>query len=132
MPLIGWIAVYVIGIAGWVCVQRFINWPQSGRAHLRPRNSCYAFALIVAFGVFCCVLGHFGPRQLSAFWPIYFMLFYSIAGLWFGYAFIVIATCRVRADAGRLFLCRQRLRSVDALSMAAGLVGSAGSGCGGS
>ena len=50
----------------------------------------YALALIIVFGVFCCIFGHFGPRQLSAFWPIYFMLFYSIVGLWFGYAFIAI------------------------------------------
>ena len=69
--------------------------------------------MIFIFGVFCCMLGHFGPRQLSTFWPIYFMLFYSIAGLWFGYAFIVIGACRLGADAGRLFLCRQRLRSLD-------------------
>ncbi len=31
-----------------------------------------------------------GPRELGAFWPIYFMLFYCIAGLWFGRAFIII------------------------------------------
>jgi hypothetical protein len=46
--------------------------------------------MIIVFGVFCGILGHFGPRQLSTFWPIYFMLFYSIVGLWFGHAFIVI------------------------------------------
>jgi hypothetical protein len=50
-----------------------------------------AFLLFYAFGVLCSgVLGHFGPRELGAFWPIYFMLFYCIAGLWFGRAFIVI------------------------------------------
>jgi hypothetical protein len=49
-----------------------------------------AFALFVAFGLFTCLLGHFGPRQLSTFWPIYFMLAYTIAGLWTGVAFIVI------------------------------------------
>ena len=37
------------------------------------------------------MLGHFTPRQLGAFWPIYFMLFYTLAGLWFGYAFVAIA-----------------------------------------
>jgi hypothetical protein len=30
------------------------------------------------------------PRELGAFWPIYFMLFYCLAGLWFGRAFISI------------------------------------------
>ena len=50
-----------------------------------------AFLLFYAFGILCCsVLGHFGPRELGAFWPIYFMLFYCMAGLWFGRAFIAI------------------------------------------
>ncbi len=50
-----------------------------------------AYLLFFAFGYFCStVLGHYTPRQLGTFWPIYFMLFYSIAGLWFGYAFVAI------------------------------------------
>jgi hypothetical protein len=49
------------------------------------------FVLFFAFGNICTsVLGHFGPRELGAFWPIYFMLFYILAGLWFGYAFVAI------------------------------------------
>jgi hypothetical protein len=49
------------------------------------------FLLFYGFGILCSVvLGHFGPRELGAFWPIYFMLFYCIAGLWFGRAFIAI------------------------------------------
>lgn len=85
---IGWIAVYVIGIGGWG-VFSSINRPKSGVRTFDPKF-LVAFALFFAFGIFCCVLGQFGPRQLSTFWPIYFMLFYSIAGLWFGYAFIAI------------------------------------------
>ena len=27
---------------------------------------------------------------MGAFWPIYFMLLYIIAGLWFGHAFVAI------------------------------------------
>ncbi len=27
---------------------------------------------------------------MSVFWPIYFMLFYCLAGLWFGHAFLTI------------------------------------------
>ena len=51
-----------------------------------------AFLMFIAFGFFCSlVLGHFTPRQHGAFWTIYFMLFYALAGLWFGRAFIVIA-----------------------------------------
>lgn len=34
--------------------------------------------------------GGWAPRQLGTFWPIYFMLMYCMAGLWFGYAFIAI------------------------------------------
>ena len=50
--------------------------------------------MFLAFGYFCStVLGHFTPRQQGTFWPIYFMLFYSIAGLWFGYALIAIGIC---------------------------------------
>jgi hypothetical protein len=50
-----------------------------------------AFVLFFAFGLLCStVLGHFGPREMGAFWPIYFMLIYCIAGLWFGYAFVAI------------------------------------------
>jgi hypothetical protein len=85
---IGWVAVYVIGIGGWGAFSA-INSPKSG-VRTFDLKFLYAFAMIIVFGVFCCILGHFGPRQLSTFWSIYFMLFYSIAGLWFGYAFIVI------------------------------------------
>src|SRR5262249_47487802 len=50
-----------------------------------------AFLMFYGFGLFCTlVLGHFGGREQGAFWPIYFMLFYSIAGLWFGRAFLAI------------------------------------------
>jgi hypothetical protein len=50
-----------------------------------------AFLLFFAFGSLATgVLGHFGPRELGTFWPIYFMLFYCLAGLWFGSAFIAI------------------------------------------
>jgi hypothetical protein len=86
--VIGWIAVYVIGIGGWGAFSA-INRPKSGVRSF-DLKLLYALAMIIVFGVFLCIFAQFGPRQLSTFWPIYFMLFYSIAGLWFGYAFIVI------------------------------------------
>ena len=50
-----------------------------------------AFLLYFAFGFFfSSVLGHFTPRQLATFWPLYAMMTYIIAGLWFGYAFVAI------------------------------------------
>jgi hypothetical protein len=59
-----------------------------------PIRSITTFIVIVAFGVYCSVwLGHFGARQMTVFWALYGMLFYAIAGVWFGYAFIVIAVC---------------------------------------
>lgn len=50
-----------------------------------------ALVLFYGFGLLCTViLGHYGSREIGTFWPIYFMLFYCIAGLWFGRAFIAI------------------------------------------
>jgi hypothetical protein len=50
-----------------------------------------AFLLFFGFGLLCSsVLGHFGPRELGTFWPIYFMLFYCLGGLWFGRAFLAL------------------------------------------
>jgi hypothetical protein len=85
-----WLAVYVVGIAGSFAVSA------SNRARTGVRSfdvrTFVAFLLFVAFGYFCSlVLGHFTPRQQGTFWTIYFMLFYALAGLWFGNAFVVIA-----------------------------------------
>jgi hypothetical protein len=83
-----WIAVYIAGIAGSVAISAF----QRARSGIRTFDTRMftAFLLFTAFGLFCCWLGHFTPRQLGTFWPIYFMLFYTIAGLWFGWAFVAI------------------------------------------
>jgi hypothetical protein len=85
-----WFAVYVVGIAGSFAISA------SKQASIGLRGFdgriFVAFLLFIAFGYFCSlVLGHFTPRQQGAFWTIYFMLFYAIAGLWFGNAFVVIA-----------------------------------------
>ena len=59
-----------------------------------PIRSTISFVIIGLFGLYCTILlGHFGPRQMIVFWTLYGMMFYAIAGLWFGYAFIVIAAC---------------------------------------
>lgn len=34
--------------------------------------------------------GGFGPRELSAFWPIYFMLPFAVVGLWAARGFVVM------------------------------------------
>jgi hypothetical protein len=83
-----WIAVYVAGTAGSTAISAF----QRVRSGVRifDVRMLMAFVLFVAFGLFVCWLGHFTPRQLGTFWPIYFMLVYSIAGLWIGLAFVAI------------------------------------------
>jgi hypothetical protein len=84
-----WIAVYIAGLAGSFAVSAFDR-ARTGIRSFDMRTSL-ALLLFLAFGFFCvAVLGHFTPRQQGTFWPIYFMLFYSIAGLWFGHAFIAI------------------------------------------
>ena len=83
-----WIAVYVAGIAGTIAISA-LNRARYGIRTFDFRMFA-AFLLFIAFGVFCNWLGHFTPRQLGTFWPIYFMLFYTIAGLWVGYAFVAI------------------------------------------
>ena len=84
-----WIAVDVLGVAGMFA----ISVSNYARTRLRSFDLrvLAVFLLFYAFGHFCAdVLGHFTPRQQGAFWPIYFMLFYTIAGLWFGTAFVTI------------------------------------------
>jgi hypothetical protein len=85
----GWLAVYVAGIAGSIAISMFQR-TQSGVRTFDMRM-LLAFLLFVAFGIFSSVwLGHLTPRQMGTFWPIYFMLVYTIAGLWAGYAFVAI------------------------------------------
>jgi hypothetical protein len=83
-----WPTVYIAGIAGSFVVSAF------GYARTRTRTfdvrTFTAFLLFMAFGIFVCWFGHFTPRQVGAFWPVYFMLAYTIAGLWVGYAFAAI------------------------------------------
>ena len=57
--VVGWIAVYVIGIGGWGAFSAY-NWPKSG-VRTFDRKFLYAFAMIVVFGVFCCIARPFRP-----------------------------------------------------------------------
>ncbi len=84
-----WVATDVLGVGGLV-VLRLLNPPHANESGAGLRL-LLIFALFFAFGYLVTnVIGHFGPRQLGAFWPIYFMLFYTLGGLWFGYAFVAI------------------------------------------
>ena len=87
-----WLAVYVLGLAGSFAISA----SRQARTGVRgfDRRMLVAFLLCIAFGYFCSlVLGHFSLRQQGAFWTIYFMLFYALAGLWLAYAFVAIAVC---------------------------------------
>ena len=84
-----WIFVDIAGVLGSFAIIA-LRRRQAGMQTFNFRMLA-AFALLFAFGFLCTgMLGHFTPRQQGTFWPIYFMLFYSIAGLWFGYAFVAI------------------------------------------
>ena len=81
-----WIALNVTGSLATLAIIYF----RTG-THSFDVRMLAAYLLFFAFGYLCTkVLGDFTPRQLGAFWPIYFMLFYSIGGLWFGSAFVLI------------------------------------------
>jgi hypothetical protein len=84
-----WITVNVLNVA----VAAALSTMGNSKAGVQPFDLrvLAAFLMFYAFGILCSgVLGHFGTRELGAFWPIYFMLFYCMAGLWFGGAFIVM------------------------------------------
>jgi hypothetical protein len=84
-----WILVYIAGVAGSAAVGVFGR-VRSGLPGFDLR-ALAAFLMFFGFGFFCVNgLGHFTPRQVGAFWPIYFMLMYCMAGLWFGAIFIAI------------------------------------------
>jgi hypothetical protein len=84
-----WIAVNVLGCTGSFAVGVFESRRMSVR-HFDLRVVA-AFVLFFGFGIlWSIVLGHFTPRQLGAFWPTYFMMVYTIVGLWVGPAFVAI------------------------------------------
>jgi hypothetical protein len=83
-----WIGLHVTGIVGSFAVSALAQ-PRSGVRTFDLRTIA-AIVLLFGFGYLVCVLGHFGPRELGAFWPIYFMLAYTLVGLWVGSAFVAI------------------------------------------
>ena len=83
-----WLAVYAAGIVGSSMFSA-LDYQRTGLRSFDFRMLT-ALLLFIAFGMFTSWLGHFGPRQLGTFWPIYFMLLYTVVGLWFGAAFVVI------------------------------------------
>jgi hypothetical protein len=84
-----WIAVNVVGVAGSFAVGAFTRRRMSVPSF--DSRMAAAFALFFAFGILWSVgLAHFTPRQLGVFWATYFMMIYTIGGLWVGPAFVAI------------------------------------------
>jgi hypothetical protein len=84
-----WITVNLLNVVV-VAAMSIVGYPTTGLRTFDFRVLT-AFAFFFAFGILATrVLGHFGSRELGVFWPTYFMLFYCLAGLWFGWAFIAI------------------------------------------
>jgi hypothetical protein len=84
-----WTAINLAGLAGSFAVSSY-TYRKAGIRTFDFRT-LVALLVFIAFGLFCCFLGHLvTPRQLATFWAIYFMMLYVLAGLWFGGAFVVL------------------------------------------
>jgi hypothetical protein len=84
-----WIAVNVVGFAGSVAIGTFVT--RRMRVGSFDLRMVAAAVLFFAFGILWSIaLGHFTPRQLGVFWPTYFMMVYTLVGLWVGPAFVAI------------------------------------------
>ena len=84
-----WISVNSLGVVGTAVLTTFDH-QRTGMQSFDLRVLA-AFTLYFAFGLLCSsVLGPFGWREMATFWPVYAMLFYVLAGLWFGRAFVAI------------------------------------------
>ena len=82
-----WMALNVVGLAGSFAIGIFESRRTS--VHSFDLRMIAAFLVFFAFGILWSIgLGHFSPRQLGVFWPTYFMMVYTIVGLWVGAAFV--------------------------------------------
>ena len=85
-----WIGINLVGLAGSFAIA-LMKRPVRVSRNSDGFRVALAFAMLIAFGMFWGNLGQFSGRQMSAFWPTYYMTVYAIAGLWLGAAFVVIA-----------------------------------------
>jgi hypothetical protein len=117
-----WISVNSLGVVGTISLSIF-DMRRTGM-HSFDLRVAAAFVLYFAFGLLCSdVLGHFGWREMATFWPIYAMLFYILAGLWFGRAFVVIGlTITVLTLVGYFFIVGAALMLWMAVANGGGLI----------
>jgi hypothetical protein len=86
---VSWIALVIAGVLGSVALG-MANRRRAGVNTFDARITA-AFLMFIAFGfVWSVGVGTFTPRQIGAFWASYFMLAYTLAGLWLGRAFVAI------------------------------------------
>jgi hypothetical protein len=85
----GWIAIDLVGVAGSFLLSA-VGRKRTGVRSFDARMFA-AFVMFFAFGLLWSVgILHFTPRQMGAFWPSYFMLVYTMVGIWVGAAFVAI------------------------------------------
>jgi hypothetical protein len=85
-----WICANAAGVIGSIGISAFLHGEHDD---VRPFDwrALTALLLLFAFGLFWPVgIARLPGRELNAFWATYFMLVYSIAGLWVGFGFLVI------------------------------------------
>jgi hypothetical protein len=84
-----WLIADFLGIIGTIALLRYGLRERAGvKFPFRYLSAC---ALFFLFGyAWTCVLGRFGPREAAAFWPTFFFFAYSLAGVYFGWTFMVI------------------------------------------
>ena len=82
---------YVVDIVGILVTLGLVHRARAGRGGGGLWRVGVAFLLFYGFGwIWSNVLGDFGWRQTSAFWPTLFLFGYSLAGLWFGLGFTAL------------------------------------------
>jgi len=86
-----WLTINIVGLAGSFTLA-IMKRPLGMSTKSDGWRVGVAFAVLIAFGLFWGNVGHFSGRQMSAFWPTYYMMGYVIAGLWLGPAFMVIGS----------------------------------------
>ena len=86
-PLV-WLVFQSAGLLATIVISRRFSRGRRGTSHFRLVG---AMLLFVGFGLlWSAVLGKFGQREMNAFWASLFMFGFTMAGLWFGRAFIAL------------------------------------------
>jgi predicted neutral ceramidase superfamily lipid hydrolase len=89
LAIVAWPLVYTVGVGATLLIG--VADRDKAKSRALEIKLLAAFVILVAFGLLWSrCFAHFPPRALSAFWPTYFMLAYTLAGLWLGAAFMVI------------------------------------------